>query len=466
MRFLAGPVAPVLMASVASLSGCQLLYEKNDLTVASGGSGGTSVTTIEGGGGAGAATSSGTTSAGGSHSTTTEGGGGTTSTTEGGGGTGGTSTTTSEGGAGGATTTGEGGAGGTTTSTTTEECTEPLFVLGTSATSVVCATYDPAGGTWSTSASAAGHSNVRPTATLLNTQKGVGVFYQEDGATGPLRAVEWTSGACGAPVDVRAVVTKAAPSAAALEGKAHVLFQGTLAEGADNPFHRVWDPAGGWMTGAQVGTDDSVAVSGIARSGTELLAVHSRVGDSALTRTLYTGGAWVTGDPAGGAEDCFKTQQNTCELSKNHLTPGVTALDGGGWLVVFHDFSNTMLRWLTTNGKTSTPSALVPMATSPHEVALASIPGGAVLGFRGENDMVYASVFSAGAWGVPAQVGAEATSASPAVARGVCTHDAELVYIDGAGGVKHASLEGGTWSVPVAVGAATGMKGVGIAAPP
>lgn len=447
----AAQVIPIFVAGAAGALGCQLLYDKETLSLAPGGSGGTVTST----GGAGGAT------------TTTD--TATSTTSSGGGGAGGTGGVTSSGGTAGAGGTGgaggKGGAGGaggaTMTTSTAPECDDPLFVFATSATEVLCATFDPMSG-WTSSASADGSSSARPAAALVGAETGVGVFYQ-GGATGPLRAVELAGGVCGAPADVLAVTTKAAPSAAVVGGEARVLFQGAIGAGTDHPFVMGWDPVTKWAAPAQI--DMSVfspAVAGLADSGPEMAAVFGG-GDDNLYRVRFAAGAWQL--PA----TCFDDGAGGCEQANKAITPGVAGLDARGWLVVFQEKATlTDLRWLTGNGMTSSTSKKIAGAASGSAVALARVPGGAVLGFRGTDDKVYASVYDHqnGAWGPIQQVGGGSTAASPAVAAGVCTHQAELVYIEKSdGSIRHASLEGGTWSAPAQVGGA-GMLGVAIAGAP
>jgi hypothetical protein len=467
----ARPVSTVLLTMVSGAAwacGCQLLYDKHELTVGTVG-GGATTTSMTSTGGTGGTTSSG----GGTGGTTSNGGGGTGGTTaSGGGGTGGTTmTATGGGGTGGTTLTASGGGGtGGTTTTTGPDCSgERLFLLGTSANGVLCATYAPAGG-WTASVDAAGSSNERPAVTMLDAQTGVGVFFQ-GAAPGPLRAIELANGTCGAAVDgplkpdMTVAVTKAAPSAALLGGKAQVLFQGAEGVGTNHPFVAAWDPAAKWAMPAQVDTNVfSEASAGLAASGTEMLAVYGG-GDDNLYRVRFSAGAWQL--PAVSFKDALLAPEQTNKA----VTPGVTGLAGGEWLVVFQEkLDPTQLRWLKGDGAVSLPSAKIATALSSYPVSLATLAGGAVLAYRGTNNGVYATVYDAanGAWGAIERIGGTTitTPASPAVAAGVCTHQAEVVYIDAADSVvKHAFLEAGVWSAPASVGGSA-TKGVAITRSP
>lgn len=452
----------MMVAIAAGAFGCQLLYDKNDLTVSTGGAAGNPGTTTTGGtsttSGGGTTTATGGMggaggSVGGSAGATSAGGGGATSS----GGAAGAGGLGGSGGLGGGGTAGSGGTGGTTTSST---CDDALFAFASSAASVMCATFTEMNG-WTVSTSAAGNSATRPAAVLTAPQDGVGVFYQ-GGASGPLRAVVLSGGACGAPADVLAITTKAAPSATVIGGQAHVLFQGAVGAGTDHPFVTTWDAAAMWTPPDQIDMNVfSPSVAGLGASGAELLAVYGG-GDDNLYRVRKAGGAWQL--PAS----CFKDGAQICEQANKAISPAVLGL-ATGWLVVFQEkVSLTALRWLTGDGSANVPSQKINGASSASPVSLARTAKGAVLGFRGLDEKVYATTFDAGAamWGPIQQVGTGMTSTSPAVAGGVCTHEAELVYIDkGDGSVRHASLEAGIWSVPDTVGG-TGMMGVALAGPP
>lgn len=450
-------VLVVIGATAAWTFGCQLLYQKNELTVSTGGTTSSSGSAGSGGGGTGGGgTSTGTTTMGGGGmagaSTSSSGGAGGSTMSMGGGG----STMSSGGG-------GSGGMMSTSTTTTTSTSTgtmctgDRLFLLGTSASNVLCATFTTMGG-WVKSTSPSASSNERPAVGLIDAQKGVGTFF-EGTAPGALRQIDLANGVCGAPADVLTIKTKAAPSGTVLAGKVQVLFQGAVGAGTDHPFLTAWDAANDWSAPAQIDVNVfSPQIAGLAASGTDMLAVYGG-GDDNLYRVRHSGGAWQL--PAA----CFKDAVMNCEQTNKAIQPAVAGLPGGGWLVVFQDkASGTTLRWLTQDAVT-TASVPIAGASSSSPVSLASTPGGAVLAFRNAaTGAVSAAEFDGKAWGaVQTLPGNPTTPASPSIAAGVCTHAAELVYIDAAdGSVKHASLEAGVWSAPVLVGGAS-MKGVAIA---
>ncbi|MFO0591562.1 MAG: hypothetical protein U0441_28710 [Polyangiaceae bacterium] len=449
-------------ATLASGLGCQALYEKNDLTVATGGSGGSTAS-----GGTTSTTTGGTTSMGGTTSSGGSTGGPTSSggTTSSGGSSGGT---TSMGG----TTSSGGSTGGTTTTTTTTSstvsCDDPLFVIGVSATTskAICAAHQ--NGAWAGSTYLQTASSGAPTAAMVDGQNGVGVYYG-GGVPGPLRAIQLTNGACSAPADIPTISTRAAPSSAVLAGTVHLVFLGAVGAGDYHPFTRLWTAAGGWAAGAQIGSFTGGAVSGVGRSGAEMLAVHGRTPDSAVGRTLFSNGAW-------GAEDCFQTGCPAVkELTKNNIPPAVTGLPGGGWLVVFQDYDpgTPKLRWATfKNGVASGSTVLQDAALSTYPDSSTDPPSlwqtadGAVLAYRGKNNEVVTGFYSAATdtWSPKQLVAGSTTTAAPSVAQGACSH---IAYVDGVDGtVRHCTSTGAAWTCDATAISAEPMTGVALASPP
>lgn len=458
------PLLSLPLVIVPSALGCQILYDKTDLTVAAGGGGATSTTSTGGATG-------GTTSTGGTGGTTNTGGttGGTGGITGGTGGiTGGTGGFT--GGTGGIT----GGTGGTTGGTGggTISCDEPLFVVGTSSASskVLCAPF--AGGVWAPTVSTGSSSVGRPTAALVDAQNGVGVYYG-GGVPGPMRHVRLANGACMAPADVPTITSRAAPATATLNGTVHMLFLGAEGVGDYHPFSRLWTPAGGWTNGGQVGKWTGGAISGIARSGTALLALHGRtssdapsMADSAVARTLYMNGSW-------GTEDCL---QPGCpmplELTKNAIPPALAAIPGG-WVAVFQDYDpgTPKLRWLTFLAGASASTVVQDAGGTMYPDAGAEPPSlwptadGAVLAYRGKNGEVVTGFYTAGTnkWSAVAMIPGVTTPASPGVAHGTCSH---LVFVNGADSkVAHCAHDGAAWKCDAAPVSPEPMTGVAIAAP-
>lgn len=400
--------------------------------------------------------SGGSSSTGGAGGTTTPTGGGGTTSTSGGGGTGGvtstidtttSTTTTSDTTTSDTTTT----TSDTTTSTTTSAvCSgDRLLLLGTSPGSVLCATFATSVGAWTTSESAAAIAISRPAVALLDAQRGVGVFF-EGPAPGALRALQLVTGECGTPVDIPGIQTKAAPAAAVSNGVVWVLFQGAVGAGTDHPFTTGW-MGSSWLGATQVGADVfSPQLPAFASHGSDMQAVYAG-GDDILYHVPVGGMAF--------SPMCYPAPGNACEGASKATSPAMTSLDdNAGWLVVYQDKAGgTALRWLVQTGLPVSPSALAG-ASSSSPVSLASTKGGgAVLAFRdATTNAVSTAMFDGLAWG-PVQTlpGNPTTTASPSVARGLCTHTAEIAYVDAAdGAVKHASLEAGTWSAPVTVGGA------------
>lgn len=333
-----------------------------------------------------------------------------------------------------------------------------LFVLGASASNILCGTYSPMGG-WSVATDATASSNERPAAQLLSASAGAGVIFT---AAGPVRSVTWSNGVCAGSAPLQGFSSKAPPSAAALGGKVHALLQGAVDMGTDHPFHTIWDPVQGmWSVPVQINANvfsDSVAA--LASSGQGLLAAYGG-GDSNLYHLAY-GANW-------GGVSCFLANPPAagCAPTDKAVTPAVAFMDNGNWLVVYKEPEpGKNLKWLVYDGATNTMPKSITSALTSSTPMLSRITGGAVLAYRGTDDGVYAVTFdyATATWGSIAHVGLTATtSAPPAVAAGVCAHTAEIVYVDAAdsGKIKHASLDG-TWTMPAPVGIASSMKGVAL----
>ena len=216
-------------------------------------------------------------------------------------------------------------------------------------------------------------------------------------------------------------------------------------------------------------------MSGIARSGAEMLALHGRtssdapsMADSAVARTLYSNGTW-------GTEDCL---QGGCpaakELTKNGIAPALAGLPGGGWLLVFQDYDpgTPKLRWVTFMGGVPSPSTVLQDAAavgypdaSADPPSLWPTADGAVLAYRGKNGEVVTGFYTAATntWSTKGVLPGVTTSATPGVAQGACSH---LVFVNAVDGkVAHCAHDGTSWTCDASPISAEPMTGVAIAAP-
>lgn len=340
------------------------------------------------------------------------------------------------------------------------------MLVATSGSSVACATFKN-DGPWI----AASYSNPsptgRPSVSLLDAMNGIGVFYQSNGATGPVRQVTVVNGACAGVASADAATTKAAPTITVHDGTVKMLFRGVSGAGLDRPIFWSWTPGGGWMELAApipnilLPTIGGIALNGtpLAANGAEMLMAHGGYDVDKLFSGRYTGGAW---------------QGNELDLAqgtKRTLIPAIAPLGAGKWLVVSFPASGTTLRWGVVDAVP--PFADVPGSNAADDtLSLAPTASGAVLAYRdATNGNLVTMAFDAGTnlWStLPAIPGAPKTSAAPALAKGRCAHAAELVFIDAADGLlKHTWLDAGAWQSPVAVeNALTGMANVAISALP
>jgi hypothetical protein len=289
---------------------------------------------------------------------------------------------------------------------------------------------------------------------MIDAQKGAGVFFQGP-APGALREVHLANGGCSAPSDVPLAQTRTAPSAAVLNGVLWVIFQGAVGTGTDHPYLVGWSGSS-WLSPTQVGADVfSPQTGALSANSSDLEVIYG-----GTDKVLYH--VPVSGQPI--APMCYQGVGMSCEQVNSAISPAATGLDAGGWLVVFQGPpSDTSLRWLVQTG-TPAPSAPIAGASSSSPVSLARTVGGAVLAFRdATTGAVSTALFDGQAWGaVQTLPGDPTTPASPAVARGVCGHTAELGYVDAVdGSVKHSFLEAGAWSAPATVGG-TAIQGLAI----
>ncbi len=452
---------PFVLLGVTALGmGCQLLYDKNDLTVSTGGAGGTTSSTSGGTGGTTSTTGGGgTTSSGGSTGGSTSSGGSTGGTT-----TGGTGGTTTTGGTGGTTTTG--GTGGvTTTTTTTTLCPDPLMLVATSAAKVACATYKNEGPWVATSYANAG-STLRPSASMTDGSTGIGAFYQPSGMTGPVRVVTVSNGGCAGVSNADAATTKAAPTTTTQGGAVKMLFRGVSGGGQDRPILWSWTLAGGWVEvlspipNVLLPTVNAIAPNGtaLAANGDEMLMAHGGYDVDKLFSGRFNGAAW-------------QAEVDLALPTNRTLRPALAPLGPGNWLLVAFPTSGGTLKWGVVDGVPS----FVDIAGSnaaDDTLSLTATSTGAVLAYKSaaNADVVTMAFDAAGnTWSaLPVIPGAPKTSAAPALARGLCAHTAELVYIDSADGLlKHTFLEAGAWHAPAPVDdALTSMTNVSIAGLP
>ena len=158
---------------------------------------------------------------------------------------------------------------------------------------------------------------------------------------------------------------------------------------------------------------------------------------------------------------------------EDSLWPAVTAPVSGPELVTAYVMQNTTSEQIYTASRTagtwSTPAALTNGLTFD-PMALAPLPGsGALLAYEGTDGNLYTAAFDGTSWATPAApfTLGTAVESPPALAAGIGTAMAEMVYLDTSGALWHTRLTGAGWSSPTAVGSGTtGFTYVAIASGP
>lgn len=312
----------------------------------------------------------------------------------------------------------------------------------------------PAGGVWSTS-TLADATSVSPALVMTGAASGLGVIRSEANA-GELRFTTWSAGAWSPFSGVAALVTtRAAPSAAALGGAAHVLFHGDNFKHYYASYQASWSPTADPVGGAAA-QSFGPSPAAVAALPNEILTAFA--GDNGDIYTQSRAASWAAAKPF-----------NLGNVAS--ATPAVIEMTAGAEvMLVFVRKTDAKVMWSTrVQGSWSGPLE-IPQALSADRPALSPLAGGgAVVAFRGTNSSVYTSIYTPGAaqpWSAPSTIGAFSTPTSPALARGVSPAEAELAFIDGAGGsVVHARLMAGVWSVPTLVGG-LGRTSIALASAP
>jgi len=119
-----------------------------------------------------------------------------------------------------------------------------------------------------------------------------------------------------------------------------------------------------------------------------------------------------------------------------------------------------------TAGTWGTPMQIDANAYSNDPVALGALPGGkAIVVFRGSDGKPYFSTWDgATTWTAPAPVVSNdpAIASVPSIAPGVCGADALVAFAESGGGVAIAPFSGGAFGAPQPVAGTSGAKFVAI----
>lgn len=425
-------------ALIAVVGGC---------AASTGGQGGTPA------GGSGGSGATATTSSTSTTTSATGGAGGTTSTTD----TGGTTTSTT-GGAGGATTTSTTDTGSTTTSTTGGggaggmAPTEASLVFANSAVAVLGAAQHP-GGSWSVALPGVGSTHA-PATVLLDAEHGIGLY--RAAADGMLTYVAWSSGTFAPPLAIGGLhKSMDAPSMTAWNGGAAAVYH----KDDFKHYFALYKPGSGWSPVAEPILANNVHSFGptppsIAIVGGDVVIAYAGDNNNLYDQTR-SAGVWQPSVDHG-------------VTGTVQLTPKIVAIPSGASdaMIAYVRKADAQVMFTlraAVNGAWS-PPAPVPSAFTNDPVGLASTgTTGAMLAFRGTNGNLYTCSYDPAnnpPWSTPAAFGSSVAS-SPAVARGVGGHDAEMVWVSGLQ-IQHASFAAGAWSAAEVVGGVE-INGVSLA---
>ncbi len=259
-----------------------------------------------------------------------------------------------------------------------------------------------------------------------------------------------------------------------------------------------------WSSLAQLNSDTTQGQPTVVASGSSAFAVFWGT-DYKYYLESYAAGAWssapqgvfppgVAAQPCGpspgvlaplGASASLLFVNGSCSGTVNHLydsdlvsgawqasqdlainpsysptqRPALVAPTSGPELVAvfIQQGTSQLLSATRTGGTWSTPAAITGALTSV-PVALAPLAGGGVqLAFEGTDTNLYTATFSGGSWSSPAAPFSSSVSiaATPALATGIGTAAAEMVYVSATGALFHTRLTGSTWSMPTAVASGT-----------
>ena len=262
-----------------------------------------------------------------------------------------------------------------------------------------------------------------------------------------------------AALAVGTATTIGGPALAVVGTKAHVVY---LAAGAPNVFFRAENGGTSWGVTADPVTAAAVQSFGpsagtVAAAGAELVFAQNGDDDGLYTQTYD--GAWSVAVPIVGA-GTLKT-----------APPSLVAIDGKFDLVLLYvDKAASRIGFATRAAGTKAWSNGVvaqAMALTSAQPQVARISPTTLvvtyLGTDGGGGRPYWMTGTIGAsaitWSVPTALLADTSTVDgpPAVAKGVCGDDAIAVFA-ASGLVKATRLRGSTWSVPEAVGGASGSR--------
>ena len=284
---------------------------------------------------------------------------------------------------------------------------------------------------------------------------GTGLFAVVATSSGALESTSMTA-SWADPAAIASASTRDGPSLAAIGGTAHLVYQAAdykyyHAQYTGSSWDAANDPVGGSGSSQSFGARAPAGAAG----GSDLVLVQA--GSDQYLYDQTWNGSWQAAHKQGGA-----AVQNT-------LTPTIVALSGGSSDLLaaylrLNDYK--VMAVARTAGTWGTPMQIDANAYSNDPIALGALPGGkAIVVFRGSDGKPYFSTWDgATTWTAPAAIASNdpVIASVPSVAPGVCGADALVAFAESGGGVAIAPFSGGTFGAPQPVAGTSGAKFVAI----
>lgn len=246
-------------------------------------------------------------------------------------------------------------------------------------------------------------------------------------------------------------LTRGQPGLAASSGGAHHL----VFQGEDYKYYSSQFGGASWTLPASVGTPQAFGplAPAIAARGAGYAIAYR--GDNGRLITQNFSGAWDGGVDHGAGSEV------------GNIPPAVAGR-AAGFVVVFAPVdAQQALKWTAglNSASWSAPASLPGPVTDRAFAVTATSTGDVVAAWVGRDDQkLYAAVLSAGSWSSSVEVDAFSQAGPPALAPGVGTNRAELVFLRG-NAMQHASLVGSDWTPPEPI-ASGDFKSVALARAP
>ncbi len=228
-----------------------------------------------------------------------------------------------------------------------------------------------------------------------------------------------------------------ASPALATQGDVHLVFLGT-----DNKmYENRWTQPTGWQGFGPVSASGVQSFGPSAPTASPLPSPAFLIAQEGSDGDLYTqsfSGSWQS------------AQAHNLLVSVRAGTPPTATPEGSGALVAYVETGTNKILWTQGSGATWTSPAAVSGATTTDPVSLTTLSNGnVVLAYRGQDQLIYASIFQGSSFSTPGAVStAYLATGSPSLAPGIAGHVAEILFVSG-GAILSSSLSSSVWSTPV-----------------